>query len=222
MAEGKEAVRQFVLHWFPTGRDNDPVEVPKLQATLRAVLEEVKKLQANLAPTNLVSFKESAMQVSTISKKFDLDKSKCYKDLGNNPEYRAMIEDFVAKASVIVGAPNLMAKKAVPDKPRPASIVQLSGAGSGSTSSLNSPASPVSRGGGLSAAPFTPPIPTQPVSPFQTNRVQPHQTPSPSTSSPVSSPSLTTRTLSNDLDLGKQAPLILQFLFSLFLFSLKC
>ena len=184
--DGRELVRQFSLQWLPTGRDNELVESTKLAAMLRAILEEVKKNAASISPTNMVSFKESAIQMNTIVKRFEVDKTKCYKDLLNNQEQRGMIEDFIAKISVILGAPNpTAAKKLVPEKPRPASVANFG--------TMSAPGSPVmardtraytSSSSPPTAAPGTP-TKVAPLSPFAS--AQPQGSPAPGgTSSPAS------------------------------------
>lgn len=129
--DSKEAVRQFVLQWQPVGRDEEVIETAKLTATLRQALEEVKKVTSSINATNLVSFKESAMQMSTIVKKLEMDKTKRYKEITQQPENKTAIDDFITKTSVILGAQNVLnQKKSLQDKSRPSSLTNINAPGS--------------------------------------------------------------------------------------------
>jgi hypothetical protein len=69
----------------------------------------------------MISFKESAVQMNTIIRTFELDQNKLYRDLCGNQMRRSMIEDFVSKTGAILGVSVLTAKKAA-EVPRPTSV----------------------------------------------------------------------------------------------------
>ena len=118
-----ELIKQFSAQWLPTGRDNEIVEATKLAATLRPILEEVKKVTPNISPAHLFSFKESVVQIHGTVKKLETDKNKTYKDLMSSPDYKPMVDDFLSKVSIILGV-SLVQKKIAPEKPRPVSSNQ--------------------------------------------------------------------------------------------------
>jgi len=125
--DGRESLRQFQLHWIPVDRDNELVDVSRLAATLRTVLEEVKRssASANIGQTNMISFKEAAVQMNTIVKTFELDTTNAnpryFRDICGNQVRRSMVEDFITKAGAILGISVLVSRKPA-EIPRPNSI----------------------------------------------------------------------------------------------------